>query len=199
MHKKGCHMTVRVLTTLFLLLFLAAAAGIVAAEEETTYYCYDYSTQSWRVCTPEEAIHAKEALEKEIPKELSRDEWEAVINSNQPYWQYYLDPPTGTPTPTPTPTPTATPTPSPRATLSPSLEQSFFTPWFSNAPSAIPTSGPTKYPGRSPIFPKYTITNTPTPTPTSPISPENTISKDFGNSFFSPLFPVRNFSLFKWF
>ena len=199
MHKKGCHLSVRVLTTLFLLFFLAAAAGIVAAEEETTYYCYDYSTQSWRVCTPEEAIQAIDALEKEIPKELPHDEWEAVINSNQPYWQYYLDPPTGTPTPTPTPTPTATPTPSPRATLSPSLEQSFFTPWFSNAPSAIPTSGPTKYPGRSPIFPKYTITSTPTPTPTSPISPENTISKDFGNSFFSPLFPVRNFSLFKWF
>lgn len=72
-------MTVRVLTTLFLLLSLAAAIGIAAAEEKTTYYCYDYSTQSWRVCTPAETIQAIDALKKEIPKKLSNDEWEAEI------------------------------------------------------------------------------------------------------------------------
>ncbi len=108
-----------------------------AAQEETTYYCYDSLIQTWRVCTPDEAILAKEALEREIPKELTPEEWEAVIRSNQPYWQYYRNPPTGIPTKTPTLTPS--PTPSPRPTLSENFRRSMFQPWYPLGRSPVPS------------------------------------------------------------
>jgi len=124
------------IVALFLLATVAITA-IAAAQEETTYYCYDSTTQSWRVCTPDEAILAQEALKREIPKELTQEEWEAVMKSNQPYWQYYRNPPTGTPSPSATPT--LSPTPSPRPTLSEGFRRSMFLPWYPRDTPPVPT------------------------------------------------------------
>jgi hypothetical protein len=83
----------------------------VQAETETTYYCY--SNGEWRTCTPSEAILAREAMNKETPRSLSRDEMKALISSHEPFGDYYATDDTGTVTPTLTPVPTPSSTPVP--------------------------------------------------------------------------------------
>lgn len=96
-----------------LLLFMVAT-GIVAAQTETTYYCY--SDEGWRVCTPSEAIIAREAMTREIPRSLTQDEMNALLRSRQPYWDYYFQSPKNEiiPEPTLTPVPTPRPTQAPK-------------------------------------------------------------------------------------
>lgn len=101
------------LTSIGLLLLLATAFGFASAETETTYYCY--SEGGWRVCTDSETILAKEALAKETPVPLSRNEMSTLLSSREPFWNYNTftssedDAATPTPTPTVSPAPTETP------------------------------------------------------------------------------------------
>jgi hypothetical protein len=81
------------------------------SETETTYYCY--SNGEWRTCTPSEAILAREAMTREIPRSLSRDEMKALLSSHEPFRDYYTSYDDMTPTPTPTLVPAARPTPVP--------------------------------------------------------------------------------------
>ena len=87
-----------------LLLIMATAFSIVSAETETTYYCY--SNGEWSVCTPSEAIIAEEAMTKETPREVTHDEFNAIISSHEPFWDHYTTHDAVTPTPTLTPVPT---------------------------------------------------------------------------------------------
>ena len=87
-----------------LLLIMATAFTIGSAETETTYYCY--SNGEWSVCTPSEAIIAEEAMTKETPREVTHDEFTAIISSHEPFWDYYTTHDAVTPTPTLTPLPT---------------------------------------------------------------------------------------------
>ena len=90
-----------------LLLILATAFSVGSAQTETTYYCY--SNGEWRICTPSEAILAREAMTRETPRSLSRDEMNAVLSSHEPFRDYNSDDAL-TPTPTLTPVPTSGPT-----------------------------------------------------------------------------------------
>ena len=83
----------------------------VQAETETTYYCF--TNGEWRICTPSEAIIAREAMSRETPREVPHDEFNAIIRSHEPFWDYYTPDDAKTPTPTLTPVPTARPTPVP--------------------------------------------------------------------------------------
>jgi hypothetical protein len=87
-----------------LLLLMATAFTIGSAETETTYYCY--TDGEWGTCTPQEAITAREAMTRETPRSLSRDEMNAVLSSHEPFWDYYYSDDAMTPTPTLTPVPT---------------------------------------------------------------------------------------------
>ena len=66
-----------------LFLIMATAFTIGSAQTETTYYCYNNG--EWRVCTPSEAIIAEEAMTKETPMEVTHEEFDAIINSNEPF------------------------------------------------------------------------------------------------------------------
>jgi hypothetical protein len=90
-----------------LFLIMATAFTIVSAETETTYYCY--TNGEWGTCTPSEAIIAEEAMTKETPREVTHDEFNAIISSHQPFWDYYFSDNDMTPTPTLTPVPTPEP------------------------------------------------------------------------------------------
>jgi hypothetical protein len=83
----------------------------VQAETETTYYCF--TNGEWRICTPSEAIIAQEAMNRETPRTLSRDEMNALLSSHEPFRDYYTphDAVTATPTLTPVPTPAPAPVP----------------------------------------------------------------------------------------
>ena len=91
-----------------LLLIMATVFSIGSAQTETTYYCYDNG--EWRTCTPSEAILAREAMTRETPRSLSKDEMKALLSSREPFRDYYYQEipsyDTLTPTPTPTPIPT---------------------------------------------------------------------------------------------
>jgi hypothetical protein len=88
-----------------LFLIMATAFTIVSAEAETTYYCY--TNGEWGTCSPSEAILAQEAMTKETPREVTHDEFNAIISSHEPFWDHYFwdDDRTATPTVTPLPTP----------------------------------------------------------------------------------------------
>ena len=73
-----------------LLLIMATAFTIVSAQTETTYYCY--TDGEWRICTDSEAIIAQEAMTKETPREVTHDEFNAIISSHEPFWDYYFYP-----------------------------------------------------------------------------------------------------------
>ena len=90
------------------LLLVATAFTIGSAETETTYYCY--TNGEWGICTPSEAVVAQEAMTRETPRSLSRDEMNAVLSSHEPFWDYYNPDDDMTPTPTLTPVPTSGPT-----------------------------------------------------------------------------------------
>ena len=83
----------------------------VQAETETTYYCY--TNGEWGTCTPSEAILAREAMTRETPRDVTHDEFTAIISSHEPFWDYYTTHDAVTPTPTLTPVPTPAPTPVP--------------------------------------------------------------------------------------
>ncbi len=94
-----------------LVLLTTIVLGFASAETETTYYCY--GDGGWRPCTDSEAILAKEAMSKETPVSLSRDEMDSLITSRDPYWNYVA------PAPTPAEDDAVTPVPTPKATLVP--------------------------------------------------------------------------------
>ncbi len=96
------------LISIGLLLLTATVLGFASAETETTYYMYDNG--EWRVCNGQEAIVAEEAMKKEKPVSLTRDEFNTLISSNEPFWNYNTLKPTDEVTPVPTPTITPTPT-----------------------------------------------------------------------------------------
>jgi hypothetical protein len=95
-----------------LLLIMATAFPICSAETETTYYCFNDG--EWGTCTPSEAILAQEAMTRETPRSLSRDEMKSLLSSHEPFWDYYdaddatIATPTLTPVPTPEPAETET-------------------------------------------------------------------------------------------
>jgi hypothetical protein len=92
-----------------LLLILATAFSVGSAQTETTYYCY--SNGEWRVCTPSEAIIAEEAMTKETPRDVTHDEFNAIISSHEPFLDYYS--PALASTPVATPEPAEKPSPGP--------------------------------------------------------------------------------------
>jgi hypothetical protein len=92
-----------------LLLIAATVLGFASAETETTYYMYDNG--EWRVCNGEEAIVAAEAMNRETPVSLSRENFNTLLNSHEPFWKYNTLDPIDDDTVTPVPTPTITPVP----------------------------------------------------------------------------------------
>ena len=86
-----------------LILIMATALSTGSAQTETTYYCY--ADGEWRICTPSEAVVAQEAMTRETPREVTHDEFNAIISSHQPFWDYYFSDNDMTPTPTLTPVP----------------------------------------------------------------------------------------------
>ena len=64
-----------------LLLIMATAFTIVSAETETTYHCY--TNGEWGTCTPSEAIIAEEAMTKETPREVTHEEFNAIIDPSE--------------------------------------------------------------------------------------------------------------------
>jgi hypothetical protein len=94
-----------------LLLILTTAFTVVSAETETTYYCY--TNGEWGTCTPSEAILAQEAMTKETPRSLSRDEIKTLLSSHEPFRDYYTTDDDMTVTPTLALVPTQRPIPVP--------------------------------------------------------------------------------------
>jgi len=97
-----------------LVLLTTIVLGFASAETETTYYCY--GDGGWRPCTDSEALLAEEAMKKETPVSLSRDEMNSLITSREPYWNYVAPAPTEDAAVTPEPTPKATVVPASRTT-----------------------------------------------------------------------------------
>ena len=93
-----------------LFLIMATAFIIGSAQIETTYYCYNNG--EWRVCTPSEAIIAEEAMTKETPMDVTQEEFNAIIHSHEPFYDYYSPTLASTPvvaTPEPTEKPSSGP------------------------------------------------------------------------------------------
>jgi hypothetical protein len=99
-----------------LFLIMATAFTIGSAQTETTYYCYNNG--EWSVCTPSEAIIAEEAMTKETPMDVTQEEFDAIINSNEPFLDYT------SPTLASTPVVAATPEPTEKPSQAPSIGSS---------------------------------------------------------------------------
>ena len=104
-------MRTNALFSIGLLLIAATVLGFASAETETTYYMYDNG--EWRVCNGQEAIIAEEAMKSDTPVSVSRENFNTIINSHEPYWNHnalkHTDEVTPVPTPSITPVPTQTP------------------------------------------------------------------------------------------
>ena len=126
------------LISIGLLLLTATVLGFASAETETTYYMYDNG--EWRVCTGPEAILAEEAMKKETPVSLSRERFNSLIGSREPFWNYnvleYTDDEDGTPVPTPTISPTPTRNPASDA-FRDSMIKKRISNWSSSVPSKL--------------------------------------------------------------
>jgi hypothetical protein len=96
------------LISIGLLLLAATVLGFASAETETTYYMYENG--EWRVCNGDEAIVAEEAMTKETPVTMSRENFNTLIASHEPFWNYNVQESTDKITPVPTPTITPVPT-----------------------------------------------------------------------------------------